>query len=73
MTSTLKSLSVLCAAGALPSAAVFGRTSASSSDLVVYGSSPAARAAAIEAQRHGKSAVAVSPEMRIGGLAETML
>ena len=37
-------------------------------EVVVYGSSPAALTAAIEAQRHGKSAVIVCPETRIGGL-----
>ncbi len=37
-------------------------------DLVVYGSSPAALTAAIEAQSHGKRAVIVCPETRIGGL-----
>ena len=37
-------------------------------DLVAYGSSPAALTAAIEAQRHGKTAVVVCPETRIGGL-----
>lgn len=37
-------------------------------DLVIYGSSPAALTAAIEAGRHGKSAVIVCPETRIGGL-----
>ena len=37
-------------------------------DLVIYGSSPAALTAAIEAQKHGKTAVIVSPETRIGGL-----
>jgi len=37
-------------------------------DLVAYGSSPAALTAAIEAQRHGKTAVIVCPETRIGGL-----
>ena len=36
-------------------------------EVVVYGSSPAALTAAIEAQRHGKSAVIVCPETRIGG------
>ena len=35
---------------------------------MIYGSSPAALTAAIEAQRHGKSAVIVCPETRIGGL-----
>ena len=37
-------------------------------DVVIYGSSPAALTAAIAAQRLGKSAVIVCPEMRIGGL-----
>ena len=37
-------------------------------DLVVYGSSPAAISAAVQAKRMGKSAVIVSPETRIGGL-----
>ena len=35
-------------------------------DVVIYGSSPAALTAAIEAQRHGKSAVIVCQEKRIG-------
>lgn len=37
-------------------------------DLVIYGSSPAAISAAIQARRMGKSIVIVSPETRIGGL-----
>ena len=37
-------------------------------DLVVYGSSPAAIAAAVQARRMGASCVVVSPETRIGGL-----
>ena len=37
-------------------------------DLVIYGSSPAAISAAVQAKRMGKSAVIVSPETRIGGL-----
>ena len=37
-------------------------------DVVIYGSSPAALTAAIEAQNHGKTAVIVCPETRIGGL-----
>ena len=37
-------------------------------DLVIYGSSPAALTAAIEAQSLGRTAVIVSPETRIGGL-----
>ena len=39
-----------------------------SADVVVYGSSPAALTAAIEAQRRGRTAVIVCPETRIGGL-----
>ena len=38
------------------------------SDIVIYGSSPAAISAAVQAGRMGKSAVIVSPESRIGGL-----
>ena len=41
---------------------------AESYDVVIYGSSPAALTAAIEAQNHGKTAVIVCPETRIGGL-----
>ena len=37
-------------------------------DVVVYGSSPAAITAAVQAKRMGKSVVVVSPETRIGGL-----
>ena len=37
-------------------------------DLVIYGSSPAALTSAVEAQKHGKRAVIVCPETRIGGL-----
>ena len=37
-------------------------------DIVIYGSSPAAIAAAVQAKRMGKTAVVVSPETRIGGL-----
>jgi len=37
-------------------------------DVVIYGSSPAALTAAIQAQRMGAGAVIVSPETRIGGL-----
>ena len=39
-----------------------------SRDIVIYGSSPAAISAAVQAKRMGKSAVVVSPETRIGGL-----
>lgn len=37
-------------------------------DIVIYGSSPAAISAALQAKRMGMSAVVVSPETRIGGL-----
>ena len=37
-------------------------------DLVIYGSTPAAISAAVQAKRMGKRAVVVSPEKRIGGM-----
>ena len=37
-------------------------------DIVVYGSTPAAISAAVQAKRMGLSCVVVSPETRIGGL-----
>ena len=52
---------------ALATGCIFNRCT-SSHDVVIYGSSPAALTAAIEAQRHGKTAVVVCPETRIGGL-----
>jgi hypothetical protein len=39
-----------------------------SCDIVIYGSSPAAIAAAVQAKRMRKSAVVVTPDIRIGGL-----
>ena len=39
-----------------------------SSDVVIYGSSPAAISAAVQAKRMGRTAVIVSPESRLGGL-----
>ncbi len=39
-----------------------------SADVVIYGSSPAAITAGIEAKKLGKSVIVVSPEKRIGGL-----
>ncbi len=39
-----------------------------SRDIVIYGSSPAAIAAAMQAQRLGRTVVIVCPETRIGGL-----
>ena len=51
-------------------AALFMETGLSENvfDVVIYGSSPAALTAAIESGRHGKSAIIVCPETRIGGL-----
>ena len=37
-------------------------------DIVIYGSTPAAISAAVQAKRSGKSVVVVSPETRIGGM-----
>ena len=37
-------------------------------DIVIYGSSPAALSAAVQAKRMGRTAVIVCPETRIGGL-----
>ena len=37
-------------------------------DVVIYGSTPAAISAAVQAKRMGKSVVVVSPETRLGGL-----
>ena len=43
-------------------------SSAFESDIVIYGSTPAAISAAVQAKRMGKTAIVVSPETRIGGL-----
>ena len=56
---------LLMTTAALAGALALAETSC---DVVIYGSSPAALTAAIEAQNHGKSAVIVCPETRIGGL-----
>ncbi len=53
---------------ALPFGAAFAAAPVAPRDVVIYGSSPAALTAAIEAQRHGRTAVIVCPETRIGGL-----
>ena len=42
--------------------------SSASYDLVIYGSTPAALSAAVQAKRMGKSVIVVSPEKRIGGM-----
>ena len=57
------SLSAICT-----SAVSVEKDGVSSWDVVVYGSSPAAITAAVQAKRMGKSVVIVSPETRIGGL-----
>ena len=62
----MKAKSILAAAAV--TAAVSAVSAEKSYDVVAYGSSPAALTAAIEAQRHGKTAVIVCPETRIGGL-----
>ena len=46
----------------------FSAFAASEADVVIYGSTPAAISAAIQAKRMGVKAVVVSPETRIGGL-----
>ena len=46
----------------------FAYSAETASDIVIYGSSPAAISAAVQAKRMGRSAVIVSPETRIGGL-----
>ena len=55
-------------AGCFSSAALCAKAAAFESDIVIYGSSPAAISAAVQAKRMGRSAVVVSPETRIGGL-----
>ena len=66
----MKKLVFVCATQVV--AAAFAATTESpavqTSDLVVYGSSPAAISAAMQAKRMGLSCVIVSPETRIGGL-----
>ena len=59
----------VCAAlCAFPGCAAFAPPSGETCDIVIYGSSPAALSAAVQAKRMGKTAVVVSPETRIGGL-----
>ena len=60
-----KGLCAVLLAGALGSPA---RAEDVTRDIVVYGSSPAALSAAIQAKRMGVSCVIVSPETRLGGL-----
>ena len=58
----------VCVAGVLAGCLSSGTYSETVCDIVIYGSSPAAISAAIQAKRMGRSAVIVSPETRIGGL-----
>ena len=61
-------LAACAAAGVLAGCLNLGTHTETMCDIVIYGSSPAAIAAAVQAKRMGKSAVIVSPETRIGGL-----
>ena len=61
-------LAVCAAAGVLAGCLNLGTHTEMTCDIVIYGSSPAAIAAAVQAKRMGRSAVIVSPETRIGGL-----
>ena len=64
----IASLKNVAAALALAGVAADCGAEETTCDLVIYGSSPAAITAGVEAQKHGKTAVIVSPETRIGGL-----
>ena len=59
---------LLTAASFHPCAAAASRAVSVDSDIVIYGSTPAALSAAVQAKRMGRSAVIVCPETRIGGL-----
>jgi hypothetical protein len=61
-------LAACAAAGVLAGCLNLGTHTETMCDIVIYGSSPAAIAAAVQAKRMGASAVIVSPETRIGGL-----
>ena len=61
-------VSACAVAGVLAGCLNLGTHTETVCDIVIYGSSPAAIAAAVQAKRMGKSAVIVSPETRIGGL-----
>ena len=64
----MKRMVSVCAAGVLTGCLNLGTHTETVCDIVIYGSSPAAIAAAVQAKRMGRSAVIVSPETRIGGL-----
>ena len=53
---------------ACAAASMVSRSATTDVDIVIYGSSPAAISAAVQAKRMGRSVVVVSPETRIGGL-----
>jgi len=57
-----------CWLGLMVAASILTLGAAEIPDIVIYGSSPAAISAAVQAKRMGKRAVIVSPETRIGGL-----
>ena len=61
-------VSVCATAGVLAGCLNPGTKTETVCDIVIYGSSPAAIATAVQAKRMGRSAVIVSPETRIGGL-----
>ena len=64
---TLDANAIICYVAAV--CAAFSALAAETTcDIVIYGSSPAAISAAVQAKRMGRSAVVVSPETRIGGL-----
>ena len=70
-TRTEKARGAFHAAVLLATACVVGSTAVAATydyDIVIYGSTPAALSAAVQAKRMGRSAVVVSPETRIGGL-----
>ena len=70
-TRTEKARGAFHAAVLLMTACVAGGTAVAAThdcDIVIYGSTPAALSAAVQAKRMGRSAVVVSPETRIGGL-----
>ena len=64
----MKARTIILLGAAAMFAASGARAAETTSDIVIYGSSPAAISAAVQAGRMGKSAVIVSPESRIGGL-----
>ena len=64
----LKSLGICILAYLHTSTIAYCVSAEAAHDIVIYGSSPAAISAAVQAKRMGASAVIVSPETRIGGL-----